>query len=55
MPDNTPFVVGAYAVLWVGVIGYLLRVRALLRDGREALAAAERAAAAAGVPSGGSR
>ena len=38
MPENVYFVVGAYAVMWIGVIGYLLRLRSLLQRSRDELA-----------------
>jgi hypothetical protein len=36
--NNIYFVVGAYAVMWVTVIGYLLRLRSLMNRSRAALA-----------------
>ena len=47
MPDNIYFVGAAYAVMWLGVIGYLLRLRALLNRSRAALAHAR---SVGGVP-----
>lgn len=38
MTSNLYFVVAAYAVMWISVIAYALRVRALLKRSREALA-----------------
>jgi hypothetical protein len=43
--SNQTFIVAAYAVTWIVLIGYLLRVA---RAGRRARAALERALAAAG-------
>lgn len=40
MGNNIYFVVAAYAVMWVTVIGYLLRLRALMNRSRAALAQA---------------
>lgn len=37
MDDNAWFVGGAYAVMWISVIGYFLRLRALLARSRAAL------------------
>lgn len=42
--SNLSFVIAAYAVLWVGVVGYLLRLRTLLNRSRAALTAAQAAA-----------
>jgi hypothetical protein len=42
--NNLAFVIAAYVVLWTGVLGYLLRLRGLLKRSRAALAAAEAAA-----------
>lgn len=36
-PENLWYVGGAYAVMWIAVIGYLLRLRSLDRAARAAL------------------
>jgi hypothetical protein len=39
--SNLSFVIGAYAVMWVTVIGYALRLRAVNARARAALAHAQ--------------
>jgi len=41
MPENVYYVVGAYVVMWATIIGYLLRLRAVLAHSRAALAHAK--------------
>ena len=37
MPENVYYVAGAYVVMWVVIIGYLLRLRSALVQSRAAL------------------
>ena len=42
MPEMNGFVVAAYVVMWVGVLGYLVRLRRVSRDARQRLEQASR-------------
>jgi hypothetical protein len=39
--NNLAFVIAAYAVMWVAVLGYLFRLRTLLKRSRAALERAQ--------------
>lgn len=42
MPDNTPFIVGAFAVTWVALLGYAWHLRRMRREARRRLDQAKR-------------
>ena len=50
MPDNTPFIVGAFAVTWVTFIGYAVHLYRVRRDAQRRFDEAVRDAA---LPRGG--
>ena len=50
MPDNTPFIVGAFAITWLTFIGYAFHLYRVRRDAERRLEQATRDAAA---PRGG--
>jgi hypothetical protein len=50
MPDNTPFIVGAFAVTWVTFIGYVVHLYRVRRDAQRQFDEATRDAAS---PQGG--
>ncbi len=48
MADNVYYVTGAYAVMWIVLVAYVLRLRSLLAKSRAALAHARAQAGRAG-------